>query len=327
MNPTDLTSLCSRARDELRAEMRKCIVGQDAVVELMFLTLLCNGHVLLLGVPGVAKTLMSAAMAKALQLEFRRVQFTPDMMPADITGAEVLEEDETNKRFRRIVLPGPVFTNILLADEINRTPPKTQASLLQAMQEREVTIGRETHPLKPPFMVLATQNPLESEGTYPLPEAQLDRFFCCVRVEYPTAEEEVSIALNAPASRLGEIKPVLDADRIAAMQQAVRSVPVATDVARYAVRLSGATRPGEGGIADVASYLECGASPRASQALVLAGQARALLEGRAHVDFADVRSVAAPILRHRLVLNFRARAERVEADQLVERVLEKVKPA
>ncbi len=327
MKPTELTRQCAEARDQLRHEMRKCIVGQDAVVELMFLTLLCNGHVLLLGVPGVAKTLMSAAMARALHLEFRRVQFTPDMMPADITGAEVLEEDETNKRFRRIVMPGPVFTNILLADEINRTPPKTQAALLQAMQEREVTIGRETYPLKPPFMVLATQNPLESEGTYPLPEAQLDRFFCCIRVGYPSPDEEVAIALNAPASHLGDVAPVLDAGQIAAMQQAVRSVPVANDVARYAVRLSGATRPGPGGLDGVATYLECGASPRASQALVLAGQARALLEGRAHVDFADIRTVAAAILRHRLVLNFRARAERVDADQLVERVLENIKPA
>jgi len=327
MKPNELTDQCTAARDSLRQEMRKCIVGQDTVVEMMFLTLLCNGHVLLLGVPGVAKTLMSAAMARALHLEFRRVQFTPDMMPADITGAEVLEEDETNKRFRRIVMPGPVFTNILLADEINRTPPKTQAALLQAMQEREVTIGRETYPLKPPFMVLATQNPLESEGTYPLPEAQLDRFFCCLRVGYPSPDEELSIALNAPAQHLTEILPVLDAGQIAAMQQTVRSVPVASDVARYAVRLSGATRPGPGGLADATPYLECGASPRASQALVLAGQARALLDGRAHVGFAALRAVAAAILRHRLVLNFRARAERIDADQIVEMVLDKIKPA
>jgi MoxR-like ATPase len=326
MKPTDPTRDCADAREQLRQEIRKCIVGQDAVVEMMFLTLLCNGHVLLLGVPGVAKTLMSAAMARALHLDFRRVQFTPDMMPADITGAEVLEEDESNKRFRRIVMQGPVFTNLLLADEINRTPPKTQAALLQAMQEREVTIGRETYPLKPPFMVLATQNPLESEGTYPLPEAQLDRFFCCLRVGYPTPEEELTIALNAPASHLSDIVPVLDAARIAALQQSVRSVPVATDVARYAVSLCGATRPGAGALADAAPYIECGASPRASQALVLAGQAKALLDGRAHVDFADVRNVAPAILRHRLVLNFRARAERIEADQVVDWVVEKIKP-
>jgi MoxR-like ATPase len=327
MKSNELTSQCTAAREQLRGEMRKCIVGQDEVVDMMFLTLLCNGHVLLLGVPGVAKTLMSAAMARALHLEFKRVQFTPDMMPADITGAEVLEEDETNKRFRRIVMPGPVFTNILLADEINRTPPKTQASLLQAMQEREVTIGRETYPLKPPFMVLATQNPLESEGTYPLPEAQLDRFFCCLRVGYPSADEELSIALNAPAQHLTDIKPVLNADEIAAMQQTVRSVPVASDVARHAVRLAGATRPGIGGLEEITPYLECGASPRASQALVLAGQAKSLLEGRAHVDFADIRSVASSILRHRLVLNFRARAERVDADQIVDKLLDRIKPA
>jgi MoxR-like ATPase len=327
MKSTELTGQCAAARKQLRQEMRKCIVGQDAVVEMMFLTLLCNGHVLLLGVPGVAKTLMSAAMARALHLDFHRVQFTPDMMPADITGAEVLEEDETNKRFRRIVMPGPVFTNILLADEINRTPPKTQAALLQAMQEREVTIGRETYPLKPPFMVLATQNPLESEGTYPLPEAQLDRFFCCLRVDYPSAEEELAVALNSPAQHLTDIVPVLDADQIIAMQQTVRSVPVASDVARYAVSLATGTRPGQGGLADIAPYLECGASPRASQALVLAGQARALLEGRAHVDFADIRTVAPAILRHRLMLNFRARAERMDAERIVTTLLEKVKPA
>jgi MoxR-like ATPase len=195
------------------------------------------------------------------------------------------------------------------------------------MQEREVTIGRETYPLKPPFMVLATQNPLESEGTYPLPEAQLDRFFCCLRVGYPTSEQELSIALNAPAQHLTDIRPVLDAEQIAAMQKTVRSVPVATDVARHAVSLAGATRPGPGGLDEITPYLECGASPRASQALVLAGQAKALLDGRAHVDFNDIRSVATSILRHRLVLNFRARAERVDADQIVERLLEKIKPA
>ncbi len=324
MSQQSLNALCADARKSLLTEVNKCIIGQEHIVDMLFLSLLCNGHALLLGVPGVAKTLMSAALARALQLDFRRIQFTPDMMPADITGAEVLEEDEHVKKFRRIVIPGPVFTNVLLADEINRTPPKTQAALLQAMQEREVTIGRETHALRPPFIVLATQNPLESEGTYPLPEAQLDRFFCCLKVGYPTEDQEIAIALSAPAQHLQSISPVLNADQIIALQQAVRAVPVATDVARYAVKLVGATRPGATGLKDITEYIECGGSPRASQSLVLAGQARALLDGRAHVNFTDIQAVLDSILRHRLVLNFRARAERVTADQIVASLLEKI---
>ena len=315
----------SAAREALRAEFAKCIVGQDQTAEMLFLTLLCGGHALLLGVPGVGKTLMSATLSRALHLEFHRVQFTPDLMPADITGSEVLEEDAATGRFRRMVMPGPIFANVLLADEINRTPPKTQAALLQAMQEGEVTIGRETHKLKPPFLVLATQNPIEMEGTYPLPEAQLDRFLCCIKVGYPTVDEEVAIATTGPAGALGDVKPVLGPDEILAFQQAVRAVPIADDVARYAVRLAVSTRTGSAPDG-VAEFIECGASPRASQSLVLAGKARALLHGRVHVDFADIKALAPAILRHRIVLNFRARAERLDADQIISRLLEKVKP-
>lgn len=319
--------MLKQARDALRGEIRKCIVGQEDAAELLFLTLLCGGHALLLGVPGVGKTLLSSALSRALHLEFRRVQFTPDLMPADITGTEVLEEDPATGKFRRIMMPGPVFSNVLLADEINRTPPKTQAALLQAMQEGEVTIGRETHRLSQPFLVLATQNPIEMEGTYPLPEAQLDRFLCCVRVSYPTMEEEVAIATTGPAGALQTIQPVLQPEQILALQRAVKAVPVATDVARYAVKLVAATRPGEpqGAPAGIAEYLECGASPRASMALVQAARARALLHGRVHVDFADIRALAAPVLRHRLVLNFRAHAEKVDPDTLVTRLLEHLK--
>jgi MoxR-like ATPase len=322
---TNPAQALSAARESLRAEFSKCIIGQEETAEMLFLTLLCGGHALLLGVPGVGKTLMSATLARALHLEFHRVQFTPDLMPADITGSEVLEEDPSTGRYRRVVMPGPIFANVLLADEINRTPPKTQAALLQAMQEGEVTIGRETHKLKPPFLVLATQNPIEMEGTYPLPEAQLDRFLCCIKVGYPTLEEELTIATTGPAGALSEVKPVIGPEDILLFQRAVRSVPIAKDVARYAVKLAVSTRVGQSPDG-VAEFIECGASPRASQSLVLAGQARALLHGRVHVDFADIRALAPSILRHRLVLNFRARAERLDADQIIARLLEKVKP-
>jgi MoxR-like ATPase len=323
---TESATKLANARAALLGELNKVIVGQTDAAEMLFLTLLCGGHALLLGVPGVGKTLMSATMAKALQLEFHRVQFTPDLMPADITGTEVLEDDPVTGRFRRVVMQGPIFANILLADEINRTPPKTQAALLQAMQEGQVTIGRETHHLKPPFLVLATQNPLEMEGTYPLPEAQLDRFLCCIKVDYPTAEEELTIATTGPAGKLDSVTPVLGPEDILALQQSIRAVPIAADVARYAVKLVGATRPQSSKIEGITEYLECGASPRASQSLVLAGKARALLHGRVHVDFADIQALAPSILRHRLVLNFRARAEKVDADTIVTRLLKAVSP-
>lgn len=315
------------SREALQKEMRKCVVGQKEAADTMLLTLLCNGHALLLGVPGVGKTLMSAALARALDLDFRRIQFTPDMMPADITGAEILEENSQGGGFKRAMMRGPVFTNILLADEINRTPPKTQAALLQAMQEREVSVGRETYQLKPPFIVLATQNPIEMEGTYPLPEAQLDRFFCCIKISYPTPEEELTIATTGPGESLSTVQPVLGEADLLALQKAVDQVPLADDVVRYAIDLVAATRPEGGRIPEeIAPYIDCGASPRASQAFVKGARARALMHGRAHVDFADIKALAPEILRHRLVLNFRARAEGLTPDDLIVRLLDHVKP-
>ncbi len=320
-----LAQSLATTQQRLLAEIRKRVVGQDETLELMMLALLCGGHALLLGVPGVGKTLMAATMAQALKLDFRRVQFTPDLMPTDITGAEVLEEDPATRSYSRRFLPGPIFTNFLLADEINRTPPKTQAALLQAMQERQVTIGRETHFLQPPFIVLATQNPIEMEGTYPLPEAQLDRFLFCIRVSYPSEAEEMAIVRETTHSSKSEIVPVMEPTEILALQELVRGMPVADDVVRYAVRLVSATRPHTpAALSAVTDYLEVGASPRASQTLILAAKARALLAGRVHVDFADVRALALPVMRHRLVLNFKSRAEGLDSDALIRRLLEKV---
>ncbi len=239
----DIARSLAESQKRLRTEIRKRVVGQDETLDLMMLALLCGGHALLLGVPGVGKTLMAATMAKALKLDFRRVQFTPDLMPSDITGAEVLEEDPVTRTYSRRFLPGPVFTNFLLADEINRTPPKTQAALLQAMQERQVSIGRETYALQPPFVVLATQNPIEMEGTYPLPEAQLDRFLFCIRVGYPSEDEEMAIVRDTTSVESSEIVPVLDPSDIVPLQALVRGVPVAEEVVRHAVKLVAGTRP------------------------------------------------------------------------------------
>ncbi|MFC7337771.1 AAA family ATPase [Haloferula chungangensis] len=332
MNPPALdapTQNFAQVRDRIRQELHKVVIGQDEPIDLMLLALLCGGHALLLGVPGVGKTLMTSNLAHVLNLDYRRVQFTPDLMPTDITGSEVLEEDPATRLHNRRFMEGPIFTNFLLADEINRTPPKTQAALLQAMQERIVTIGRETYPLPPPFLVLATQNPIEMEGTYPLPEAQLDRFLFCIKVGYPSEAEEISIVRGTTA--LAEEKPqvVLGPQDIIAMQKAVRGVPVADDVMKYAVRLVQATRPKKEGepsaFPDAEKYIEVGASPRASQTLILAAKGIALLSGRVHVDFADIKRIAAPVLRHRLVMNFRSRADKVEVDDLIARLLETIK--
>lgn len=318
----------SQAHRRLHAEIRKRVVGQEDTLELMMLALLCGGHALLLGVPGVGKTLMASTMAKALHLDFRRVQFTPDLMPSDITGAEVLEEDPATRSYARRFLPGPVFTNFLLADEINRTPPKTQAALLQAMQEREVSIGRETYKLQAPFLVLATQNPIENEGTYPLPEAQLDRFLFCIRVGYPSEDEETAIVRETTTVMKGVVEAVLTPEEILRLQELVRGVPVAEDVVRHAVRLVAGTRPdSERAVREVTDYLEIGGSPRASQTLILGAKARALLHGRVHVDFEDVRALALPVLRHRLLVNFKSRAEGLDPDTLIRRLLDKTPAA
>ncbi|MFK8112423.1 MAG: AAA family ATPase [Rubripirellula sp.] len=319
------------ARTQLRAEVGKVIIGQEEVIDLLLLGLLCRGHVLLHGVPGLGKTLMARTLSQTLDLKFKRVQFTPDLMPSDITGTDVIEEQEGGGGHRLKFVPGPIFTNFLLADEVNRTPPKTQAALLQAMQEQEVSVGNTTYTLDPPFFVVATQNPIEMEGTYPLPEAQVDRFMFNIRVRYPTVAEEAEIIRGTTGVGSVEPKSVLNAEDLLRLQEIVRSVPVSDDVVMYAARLVNATRPAktkdEGGVSSdaVSKYVTYGASPRAGQSLILAGKARAVLEGRYHVDFADVRALAHPVLRHRLVLNFHGRADNVDSDDVIDSLLDAVK--
>jgi MoxR-like ATPase len=321
----DVVKRLGEARAKLKQEIAKVVVGQEAIIDSMLIALLCRGHVLLHGVPGLGKTLMARTLARTLDMQFKRVQFTPDLMPADITGTDVMEEDQATGKHRVQFMPGPIFTNFLLADEINRTPPKTQAALLQAMQEREVTVGTQTFQLNPPFFVVATQNPIEMEGTYPLPEAQLDRFMFNLRVKYPTVDEEVAIIKGTTTTLTAEAGAVLKADDLLKLQDLVRGVPIADDVVRFAARLVAATRPGHGPeLKGIHKYVAYGASPRASQYLVLGGKARAILAGRFHVDFADIQESARPVLRHRLVLNFHARADSVETDALIGRLLETV---
>jgi MoxR-like ATPase len=289
------------------------------VVEQLLGAVLAGGHALLVGVPGLAKTLLVRTVAEALDLEFSRVQFTPDLMPSDITGTELLEEDAATGRRTFRFVRGPVFGNIVLADEINRAPPKTQAALLQAMQEHAVTAGGATHRLPEPFFVLATQNPIEQEGTYPLPEAQLDRFLVQLRVGYPSREEEEEIVRATTGESAGRVAPVLGAERLAALQRLVRRLPVGPTVVRYAVRLARSTRPDDPeASAQVKKYVSWGAGPRASQALVLAAKARAAMDGRATPDLDDVRAVALPVLRHRLVLGYPAEADGVGPEQLLD---------
>jgi MoxR-like ATPase len=305
----------------MRSELGKVIVGQDAVIEELLIALFCKGHALLVGVPGLAKTLLISTLAKTLGLSFNRIQFTPDLMPSDITGTEVIEEDKTTGgRVLRFVR-GPVFSNVILADEINRTPPKTQAALLEAMQEHQVTAGGKMHRLPQPFFVLATQNPIEQEGTYPLPEAQLDRFMFNINVGYPTEEEEFQIVRLTTMGRDVQLQQVLDGEEVIQLQDIVRKVPVADHVIRYALQFSRLTRRTEGGCPDfVNDFVGWGAGPRASQYLILAGKARALLKGRYHVSTEDIRQVALPVLRHRIVTNFNAEAEGIRSDTIVKKL-------
>jgi MoxR-like ATPase len=315
------------ARIRLKTEIAKLVVGQDEVIDMLLVCLLCRGHALMIGVPGLGKTLMARTLARSLNMEYRRIQFTPDLMPSDITGTDIIMEDPESGRRRLEFLPGPLFANFLLADEINRAPPKTQAALLQAMQELECTVGRNTYPLKPPFFVVATQNPVEQEGTYPLPEAQLDRFMFNIPVTYPTPQEEAQIVKSTTSNDVASLEPILSAEEVLQLQTLVRGVPVANDVVDYAVAISGASRPemAQQRQEDVHRFIRYGASPRASQYLILGAKARALLQGRFHVDFDDVRSVATPVLRHRLVLNFHARAEGLNADEIIRRIVAKVR--
>jgi MoxR-like ATPase len=312
---------------DLKSELGKVIVGQEAVIEELLIALFCKGHALLVGVPGLAKTLLISTLSKTLGLSFNRIQFTPDLMPSDITGTEVIEEDKsTGQRVLRFVR-GPVFANVILADEINRTPPKTQAALLEAMQEHQVTAGGKMHRLPQPFFVLATQNPIEQEGTYPLPEAQLDRFMFNINVGYPTEEEEFQIVRLTTAGREFNLQHVLSGDEVMQLQDVVRKVPVADHVIRYALQFSRLTRKGEtGGVVPdfVKDYVAWGAGPRASQYLILAGKARALLKGRYHVSTEDIRQVALPVLRHRIVTNFNAEAEGIKSDTIVRKLMEHI---
>src|SRR5579864_7577067 len=314
-----------RGYHNMKSELGKVIVGQEAVIEELLIALFCRGHALLVGVPGLAKTLLISTLARTLGLSFNRIQFTPDLMPSDITGTKVIEEDKTTGgRVLRFVR-GPVFANVILADEINRTPPKTQAALLETMQEHQVTAGGKMHRLPQPFFVLATQNPIEQEGTYPLPEAQLDRFMFNINVGYPTEDEEFQIVRLTTMGREVQLQQVLSGEEVMQLQEIVRKVPVADHVIRYALQFSRLTRRTEGNCPDfVNEYVGWGAGPRASQYLILAGKARALLKGRYHVSTEDIRQVALPVLRHRVVTNFNAEAEGVKSDTIVRKLIDHI---
>ncbi len=313
----------AEARGQILREIEKRIVGQREVIDHLLISLFSRGHCLFVGVPGLAKTLLIATLAEVLNLSFNRIQFTPDLMPSDITGTDVLEEDRsTGKRAFRFVR-GPLFANIILADEINRTPPKTQAALLQAMQEQKVTAGGSTYPLEPPFLVFATQNPIEQEGTYPLPEAQLDRFMFLVDVGYPSAEEEVQIVKATTVGQRPALTKVLSPERIGALQDLVLRVPASDSVVRYAVELVRRSRPkAEGAPEFVNQFLSWGAGPRASQYLVLGAKARAILDGRFAATVDDVRALARPVLQHRVLTNFHAEAEGISSSAIIEKLLE-----
>jgi MoxR-like ATPase len=322
----DVTELTAKLRDahkQLLEQIGRVIVGQNEVIDQVLLALFCRGHAVLVGVPGLAKTLLVSTISRTLNLDFGRIQFTPDLMPSDITGTEVIEEDKSTGQRQLRFVKGPVFANVLLADEINRTPPKTQAALLEAMQEHQVTASGEKHRLPEPFFVLATQNPIEQEGTYPLPEAQLDRFMFEIKVSYPSEDEELEIVRRTTARRSGDITPVLNAEEVMEIQRIVRDVPVADHVIRYALRLVRATRVGEKGERPdfIDRYLSWGAGPRASQNLILAGKARAILNGRHHVEPQDIQAVAHPVLRHRLITNFTAEADGIKSDDVIDKLL------
>ncbi len=312
---------------KLKAEIHKVIVGQDEVLDEVLMSLLCGSHALLEGVPGLAKTLLISTVARALSLGFSRIQFTPDLMPSDMTGTEVIEEDKTTGTRELRFVKGPIFSNIILADEINRTPPKTQAALLEAMQERQVTAGGVQHKLPQPFFVLATQNPIEQEGTYPLPEAQLDRFMFMIRVGYPTAEQELEIVKQTTAGRPADPVRVMGGADVLRIQELVRMVPVADHVVRYALRIVRATRvaePGNEVPTMVRNYLSWGAGPRASQFIILAAKARAILTGATHVTPEHVQAVTLPVMRHRIITNFNAEADGITPDAIIRTLLDEI---
>jgi len=324
LNP-EAVEQAAAIRDRVLAELRKVIVGQEALIDQVLIALFSGGHVLLVGVPGLAKTLLVSTLARTLRVEFKRIQFTPDMMPMDITGTEVLEEDHTTGKKQFVFMRGPVFTNMLLADEINRTPPKTQAALLEAMQERHVSVGRHTYDLPNPFMVLATQNPIEQEGTYPLPEAQLDRFMFMVNVDYPSRAELKQIIAATTGGKQGKAEAVVDGDEVARVRAMVRAVPMSDHVLDYIVRLVSATHPADERAPEVArKYVAWGAGPRAGQYMAMGAKCRALLRGSLQATPDDVRQVTYPVLRHRILANFHAQAAGVSAEAIIGEVLNAV---
>ena len=327
-NPEDAVRQVRESFDRLRGQISRVVVGQDEVVEELLMSMFCRGHALVVGVPGLAKTLLISTIAKSVSLSFSRIQFTPDLMPSDITGTEVIEEDKTTGSRELRFVKGPIFANVILADEINRTPPKTQAALLEAMQEHQVTASGVLHRLPEPFFVLATQNPIEQEGTYPLPEAQLDRFMFNIKITYPSENEELEIIRRTTSAALPTPEPVLSGADVVRVQELVRECPAPEHVVRYALRLVRATRIGGEDSKDcpqiVKDYLGWGAGPRASQYMVLAAKAKAVLQGGFHVTADHIRSVAAPVLRHRIITNFNAEADGVTTDDVVRTLLEEI---
>lgn len=322
----DILQEFAQHRKVMQQELQKVIIGQHDVIEQLFAAIFTRGHCLLEGVPGLAKTLMVSTLARILDVSFNRIQFTPDLMPSDITGTNVLDEDDQGKRAFRFV-QGPIFTNILLADEINRTPPKTQAALLQAMQEREVTVSGKTYDLSQPFFTIATQNPIEQEGTYPLPEAQLDRFMFNIKVGYPTASEEEQILTATTRNEKPEVKKILSAKAIVNLQKLVNSIAVSEQIVKYAARLVRATRPGdEAAPAFIKELVNWGAGPRAGQFLIQGGKAIAAMDGRFSVAISDLQRIAVPVLRHRVSANFQAQAEGMDTESIVQKLLEEVPP-
>jgi len=326
MTEKETFELISNVEARILDELSKVIIGQKKIIEEILIALFSGGHILIIGVPGLAKTLLVKSLARILDLKFSRIQFTPDLMPSDIIGTDIIEEDpHTGRRYFRFV-PGPIFANMILADEINRTPPKTQSALLEAMQELRVTVSGRTYTLEPPFFVLATQNPIEQEGTYPLPEAQLDRFMFNLYIDYPNEEEEMEIVRTTTSTYEGELKVVLSREEILEVQKLVRKVPVPDHVVSYAVKLVRTSRPSTDGTPEIVKeYVSYGAGPRASQYLILGAKARALLKGRSVPITEDVRSVAYPVLRHRVLTNFNAEAEGIKSEDVIKILLETVK--
>jgi len=323
----DAIARLAEQRKALVGQLANVIIGQRDVIENVLLTIFCGGHALIVGVPGLAKTLLVRSLGRALNLSFSRIQFTPDLMPSDITGTDIIEEDPATGKRRLEFLPGPIFANLILADEINRTPPKTQAAMLQVMQEHEVSIGSKTYPLAPPFHVFATQNPIEMEGTYVLPEAQADRFMFSIQCGYPTNAEEELVVRNTTGTDIPDLKPVLDGKEIVEIQKLVRAMPISDEVVSYAVRLVSRTRPEDPAAPQyIKEYVRWGASPRASQYLVLGAKARAAISGKLCADYDGVKSVARQVLRHRIITNFNARAQKISVPDVIEKILGEVSP-